>query len=47
MGDVTGYQAQIDELTAQISGLSDTAQEAETLKNDLTSAYVEGVEQHG
>lgn len=47
LGDVTGYQAQIDELTAQISGLSDTAQEAETLKNDLTSAYVEGVEQHG
>lgn len=47
LGDVTGYQAQIDALTEQIGSLEGKTQEAEALKTDLTAAYAEGVEQNG
>jgi len=51
LGDVSGYQAEIKQLNKTISGKDAviTAQQtaAEELKQDLRSAYEEGVESHG
>lgn len=47
LGDVTGYQARIEELEGQSAALSGQVSEARTKEAELASAYEEGVESNG
>ncbi len=47
LGDVTGYQARIEELEGQAEALSGQVSEARTKEAELASAYEEGVESNG
>ncbi len=47
LGDVTGYQARIEELEGQTAELSGQVTAARTKEAELASAYEEGVESHG
>lgn len=47
LGDVTGYQARIEELEGQSTALSGQVAEARTKEAELASAYEEGVESNG
>lgn len=47
LGDVTGYQARIEELEGQSAALSEQVSEARTKEAELASAYEEGVESNG
>lgn len=47
LGDVTGYQARLEELEGQSAALSGQVAEARAREAELASAYEEGVESHG
>lgn len=47
LGDVTGYQARIEELEGQAEALSGQVSEAREKEAELASAYEEGVENNG
>lgn len=47
LGDVTGYQARIEELEGQSAALSGQVTEARAREAELASAYEEGVESNG
>ncbi len=47
LGDVTGYQARIEELEGQTTALSGQVTDARAKEAELASAYKEGVESNG
>nr|WP_325212336.1 hypothetical protein [uncultured Oscillibacter sp.] len=47
LGDVTGYQARIEELEGRNAALSGQVTDARTKEAELASAYEEGVESNG